>query len=243
MWLESLLTPGALQQAPEGAVAALSVGPLSTDARGVLSLALPPGRYAARAVANSAEPLDPAAASLEFSPDPANPSALLAGFSLPLRPPPSMDVPILSALDTRTFAATSFELSTPQDSSLQELFRSAGPSPRGATGLTDGSGTLRATPDSGLYDLVVRIPPESGFPWLVKPRVSLPLDTPGALRVSLPVEVQGRILDPTLGALGERPFAGAWIRVFARADGGFLPIAAAPLDPNGSYRILLPSRL
>jgi hypothetical protein len=71
----------------------------------------------------------------------------------------------------------------------------------------------------------------------------LPLEAPGALRVSLPVEVQGRILDPALADPLQRPFAGAWLRAFALVDGAYLPVAATPLEPNGSYRLLLPSRL
>lgn len=244
VWVESVLTPGALPEAPEGAIASVALGPLATDAQGGLSLSVPPGRYSVSAAAASLEPLDLGKNSFEFLPDALDPSLPLAGFSVALPPPPRVEIPVLSATSSSAFAGVSFELSTaPLTSSLRSLFGLTGVLPRGNAGLTAQDGVLRASPDSGVHDLVVRIPTASGFPWLVKPRVALPLEAPGALRVSLPVEVQGRILDPALANPLERPFAGAWLRAFALVDGAYLPVAAAPLEPNGTYRILLPSRL
>ncbi|MCS6899584.1 MAG: hypothetical protein RMJ98_07700 [Myxococcales bacterium] len=244
VWFESLLTPGSLFQAPEGAITAFALGPLPTDLQGNLALSLPPGRYKVGAAASSNERLDLASGSFEFLPDLQDPSASLAGFSLQFLPSPSLEIPILSATSNQAFAKVPFELtSTHRSSTLRSLFGLSGVTPRGAAGQTSPDGVLRAGPDSGVHDLVIRIPPSSGFPWLVKPSVNIPLPFPGALRVSLPVEVQGRILDPVLADPIRRPFAGAWLRAFALVDGRYIPIAATPLEPNGAYRLLLPSQL
>jgi hypothetical protein len=244
VWFESVLTPGALYQAPEGAVAAFSLGPLPTDAQGGLTLSLPPGRYEVTAAPTSTDRLDLAGGPLEFLPDPQDPSATLAGFTLRFLPPPALEIPVLSATSDQAFARVSFALTaTPRPSALRSLFGLPGVTPRGAAGLTAPDGVLRASPDAGVHDLVIRIPPSSGFPWLVKPGVALPLEFPGALRVSLPVEVQGRILDPALADPLRRPFVGAWLQAFALVEGRYILIATTPLEPNGTYRLLLPSRL
>lgn len=242
VWLDSALVPGALLRSPEGAFASLSLGPLQSGDAGDLSLQLPPGRYDVRAVASSVASLDIARQTFNFFPDEQDPAAPLAGFSLPFSSPQSLEIPILSALDNTTFARVPFELNGASSPALlTSLFGLHTPSPRGGTGLTDLGGWLRVSPDSGTYDLTIRIPTESGFPWLSKPGVVFPPEEPGALRVSLPVEIKGRLVDPVLSDPSRRPLVGAWLRAYALVGDHYVYLAETTLEPNGSYRLLLPS--
>jgi hypothetical protein len=242
IWATSLPDPGALPSAPAGAIASFALGPLATDEQGIASLSLLPGRYQLHAAA-AAEGLGLFRQVFEFTRDPGDPGATLAGFSLALQGAPAVEIPLLSAFDSGAFAGVPFEwLAVEGTSSAGGPLLVQPPAPRGASGRSDGDGVLRARLDAGTHDLIVRIPDSSGFPWMVKPSVSLPLGSPGALRASLPIEVQGRLLDPSVGSSLERPFSGSWVQVFARVEGRFLPVAAAPLAPDGSYRLLLPSR-
>lgn len=243
VWLQSDPSPGALFHMPKGAIASFSRGPLATKASGKLSFQIPPGRYEVSAVASSILPLDRVRQSFDFLPSDPDSSAQLAGYSLSLSPPPSLEVPILSALDGTTFVGVPFALSTVASPILPNtMFYQEIPSPRGDSGLTDLNGWLRASADSGFYDLTIRIPPSSGFPWLIKSNLEFPSVDPGALRVSLPIEVRGRLLDPALSDPERRPLVGAWLRAYAQVGDHYVFLAQTPLEPNGSYRLLLPSR-
>jgi CheY-like chemotaxis protein len=189
--------------------------------------------------------LDQGRKPLDFSPDPANPGATLAGFTLGLPPQPLIDVEVLPTTGGELVTGLSFELTssaTPQGS-LGTLFGRFDVAPRGASGLTASDGHLRASADSGTYNLTVRFPESSGFPWLVKPRVALPLAESGSLRVSLPVEVNGTAFDLPLGGPRGNPLVGARIQAFALSGGTYVPVASTTVDARGSYRLLLPSRL
>lgn len=245
IWMASDLTPGALASAPPGALASFAVGPLLSKEDGTLSLRLVPGLYRGSAVAATLEPLDIGRKLLDFHPDPAAPGARLAGFTLGIPPRPSLDVPILTATSDAPLPGLAFSLvpSSRQQPSFSTLFGLSDLAPRGAAGLTDDDGHLRASADSGDYDLTVQFPLSSGFPWLVKPRVTLPLTSPGALRVSSPIEVNGTVYDLPLDNKNKRPLVGSWMRVYALVDGAYVLIGASSVDPAGAYRLLLPSRL
>ena len=112
--------------------------------------------------------------------------------------------------------------------------------------------SLSATLDPGMYDLVVRIPEPSGYPWLVRPRLELASPTVDAPRVDLrqfqpvaPVILTGRVLDP----YGD-PVARATVRARAKLFEGdpettnavrAVVVGETKSEEDGSYRLIVPS--
>jgi hypothetical protein len=264
VWLRSQPALGSLV-ASSGVLASYAVGPLATDQDGTLSTQLAPGRYDCLAVARYADPTDAATAfdplaltdsfdlgsrTFDFRPAPGAEGTRLTGFTLPLQTRSTVDLHIFSTLDDDPVAGLAFDLiPVAQLRPFDSIFGLPALAPRVASGLTDARGHAVVQADSGLHVVTVRFPPSSGYPWLVKasPRVQVPL-APGDLRVSLPVEVQGTIMDRDLADQLGKPLSGATVQAFALVGKGttsafFVPVASATVNDGGAYRLLLPSRL
>lgn len=106
--------------------------------------------------------------------------------------------------------------------------------------------------DPGTYDLVLRIPEASGYPWLVRPNVDVTPLAVGATTVDLasftavaPVSLTGKVLDPN----GD-PVARAMVRaraVLFEGDPDVTPALRALVvgetksNEDGSYELVVPS--
>lgn len=251
VWLRSGPQPGALSTTPPDLLASFVLGPLPTDADGVLpATPLVPGQYECVAVATGTAPLDFGKKTFSFLPPSPSPTKL-AGFTLPISPRQQLDVAILTTTSDRPVASVPFELqpSLPPEPGVGDLLGGGQVPPRPQAGFTGADGRLLAATDSGTYDLTVRLPASSGFPWLLKPRLPLPLSSTGELRVSLPIEVGGFIYDLPLSSnqgsplAQPRPLVGARLQAFALVGGSHVLIASSSVASDGSYRLLLPSRL
>jgi hypothetical protein len=120
--------------------------------------------------------------------------------------------------------------------------------PREASGLVDLEGRVSLGTDPGLFDLSLRPPTASLFPWGSRPGVQV---GPGAslelgeLRLAYPVVLRGKLRD----GLG-RPLAGALLRAWIPHTSGespsslfVLPAGEVRTDAEGKYRLLLPPEL
>ncbi|MFO0756788.1 MAG: hypothetical protein U0359_09865 [Byssovorax sp.] len=123
--------------------------------------------------------------------------------------------------------------------------------PRSTTSLTDDQGLFRLGVDQGASDLSVRPPAESGFPWLVHPRVTVQLADNAVqldpLAVSNPAVLHGAVLDPS-GAAVANVVIDAWLplRDPSAPDGltgTVIQIGTTISDENGRYTLLLPAML
>ncbi|MCS6798009.1 MAG: carboxypeptidase-like regulatory domain-containing protein [Myxococcota bacterium] len=115
---------------------------------------------------------------------------------------------------------------------------------RSRTVVTDRSGAFRADLDAGAYDVTVRPPPDSGFPWHVVPDLATRADLAlvHEVAMSAPVPVGGRLRSAD-GSLG-----GAEVRVWVlhESDAGpprGVEVARATTDPRGELLLLLPAAL
>ncbi len=108
---------------------------------------------------------------------------------------------------------------------------------------------LEGALDPGLYDLIVRTPEASGYPWIVRPRFEVSpqaaLDI-GTMPAPAPVVVVGVVRDPS-GRVVPR----ATIRARAFVTGsdpgktaiGSVLVGETRADDNGNYRLVIPSTL
>jgi hypothetical protein len=102
-------------------------------------------------------------------------------------------------------------------------------------------GAFTMNVDEGVYDVHVKVPSETGFPWLVEPDLSMSADD-GALarvyRLMPPIAVRG-----VLRASDGSPVEGAMIRGYVLLDDGAqtrrVQIGEAASDEEGSYQLLI----
>lgn len=124
---------------------------------------------------------------------------------------------------------------------------------KGRTGkvwnLAGSDGARVATLDPGIYDLVVRTPEASGYPWIVRPRLEVPAQSTldlGTMTSTAPVVFTGVVTDPS-----GNPIPRATIRargLVTASDpskpalGGVL-VGETRADASGRYRLVVPSAL
>lgn len=100
--------------------------------------------------------------------------------------------------------------------------------------------------DRGVYDLAVKPPSGSGFPWVLVKDVEIRATTGSYTRnvvFEAPVPVSGTLRD-----VDELPIEGAEIRAYAIIDvpdlgARSIEVARATSAADGSYMLLLPARL
>ncbi len=122
----------------------------------------------------------------------------------------------------------------------------AAPYNRSSDAVTDATGQFTLPLDLGSYDVTVKPPAESGFPWRIAPAMSFGSSTviQNTFEIEAPVPLSGTVIGPG----DEAPaLAGAEIRawVIFEEDGGAvraLPVARTTSREDGSYTLLLPSR-
>lgn len=129
---------------------------------------------------------------------------------------------------------------------------------RSQMGMADAEGMFDLPLDPGVYDVTVRPPEDSGYPWAVRPltkivETSQPLT---GIQVGNPVAYSGKVTVP--GASSDSPRAampGTLLRFFALFDENnqlaepdvpavsAVEIGQTRADSTGRYRLLLPDRL
>jgi hypothetical protein len=123
--------------------------------------------------------------------------------------------------------------------------------PRVASTTTTGDGNFALLVDLGRSDVVVEPAAESGFPWLVQPRLSLEDKKDKTLLASLvitnPAILSGNVRDPN-GMPVTDAEVNAWLPVRdPSADSGLagtvVKIATASTDADGNYTLVMPSSL
>lgn len=95
--------------------------------------------------------------------------------------------------------------------------------------------------DSGLYDMHVKVPSESGFGWLVEPELIMDLD---AGLVARSYELVPPIpIDGVVTSADGLPVAGALLRAYVLSGSGSdarqVEVAEAVSDADGGYRLLI----
>ena len=144
-------------------------------------------------------------------------------------------------------------LASPSKAALHAFKTQAGVAPhvpRATNGLTGKDGGFAVEADPGTFDLSVRPAAETGFPWLVRPRVSVPNQGLGRLELPLPVVHRGAV------TVGGEPLGSARISVYVYVGGSsegyvnnpedadsVLQVAESVADENGQFEILLPASL
>ncbi|MBK8171294.1 MAG: hypothetical protein IPK60_13240 [Sandaracinaceae bacterium] len=112
--------------------------------------------------------------------------------------------------------------------------------------VTDDDGLFALALDLGMYDLTLKPPAESGFPWIVRTNFSIPpIDgvTEEMLMFNAPIPLHGVVRD-RIGT----PLANVELRAFAvfdMVDGGLrsVQIGRAISESDGTYELLLPPQL
>ena len=116
---------------------------------------------------------------------------------------------------------------------------------------SDEQGTFRLAVDLGSYDVIVKAPSGSGYPWLVRHDVGIGargVEFPTVIDMLAPITLQG-----TLGYQGDEgdladAFADAEVSAFAILDEGkatarAVPIGKTTADSQGRFMLLLPPSL
>lgn len=105
---------------------------------------------------------------------------------------------------------------------------------------TLGRFTLRM--DVGLYDVHVKVPSESGYPWLVEPALVMEGDLARTYRLVPPIPIEGDVLSSDGSTV-----PGALIRAYVLVDDGTssrrIQVGETTSDGAGAYRLLIAPRL
>lgn len=207
----------------------------TTDAEGRFRALVLPGVYQVE-VTSSDEAVGVLVETLEILP---NPAAMILGqlFTLPERSVlgGTVQLPTGEPVSGNIVRATALGLAD-GTSAAARLARSA-------SGRTGSMGEFRLPLDVGVYDLVVELPPESGFAWHVEPGFAV--GSAGApLRRVMSVRAPHR-LEATARFVEGSPLAGARVRAFAldARTGRGIELGRAECDASGRFTVLLPGAL
>lgn len=235
---------------------------LDTDAEGSLTTQLPPGKYRLRITPkpkNTAD-LDSKLAITEDSLEVASPTDNDPGdtcscgheFVIAQKTELKGRIETLSGaplINTRTLT----EPSQVTGALYWDVVHALDPLlPDSASAISDMNGAFQLNIDPGASsDFSVRPGEDSGFPWLVRPRVTPKLTDAeldlGALKVSAPVFLEGIVRDPSQHPVGGASIY-AWVPVHeATAAGGLsgtvIKIAEITTDEQGHFELTLPASI
>lgn len=126
---------------------------------------------------------------------------------------------------------------------------------RSQMGMTGEDGSFDLALDPAVYDVTVRPPEDSGYPWAVLPNTSIEKEGHSltSIEIGNPVAYSGRVTVPGLTPESPRvAMPGALLRFFALVGDTADPtapvvsaieIGQTRVDSSGRYRLLLPDRL
>lgn len=123
----------------------------------------------------------------------------------------------------------------------------AAPYNRSGETVTDATGQFTLPLDLGAYDVIIKPPAGSNFPWRVAPAMVFgsSVVVQNTFEIGAPVPLNGVVIGPGDDASG---MAGAEVQAFAivEEEGGAvraIPVARTMSREDGSYTLLLPPRL
>jgi hypothetical protein len=116
---------------------------------------------------------------------------------------------------------------------------------------SDDNGAFRVAVDLGSYDVIVKAPSGSGYPWLVRYDVGIGargVEFPSVIDMLAPITLQGSLAYPGDDTDIEDAFADAEVTAFAVLDAGTpdaraVPIGKTVADAEGRFMLLLPPSL
>lgn len=221
-------------------------------------VSLLPGKYLVSAVPPSESGLSATQTTWEVAASPAvqygkvvqlSPTAVLSGGALD----PSGANPVVggSVHALATFAGSAV---TVRDQAVWGISPYV---PRASTGVVDDQGLFEIKADPGRFDVSVRPPESSGFPWLVKPDVEVePTGTSlGSVILPLPILHQGTVRITSGGSDEGANVPNALLRAFVFLDENHaytanpnaaksvIQIAETRADAMGRFKLLLPPQL
>jgi hypothetical protein len=235
--------------------AAYSIDVSQTDLQGLFKLRLPPGTYQFRAT-----PLvDPtlATSDMDLVVPPLDPTVAgnpcFCGRVIPVAKKVAVSGTVSTPMGEALSSAT-ISLSPSQPEAVnfwKRVVQAIDPrplAPRSEISSTDATGTFGFYVDPGPSDLTVTPGDQSGFPWLVRPRVQVQalsgvqLDN---LTLPNPAVLRGTVSDPSQAPAANVVVEG-WLPV-RNADGSppttVIQIGATTSDENGHYTLILPASI
>ena len=236
--------------------AAYSVDVPQTDLHGVFKLNLPPGTYQFRAT-----PLgDPTLATgdIDLVVPPLDPTVTgnpcYCGRVIPVAKKASVTGSVLTSAAGMPLSGATISLSPSQPDAVnfwKRVVRAVDPrplAPRLEISATSDSGAFGFHVDPGPSDLTVMPADQSGFPWLVRPRVQVQADSGVQLTdLTLPnaAVLRGTVKDPSSTPAANVVVEG-WLPV-KNADGSApttaIQIGATTTDDTGRYTLILPASI
>jgi hypothetical protein len=231
---------------------------VETDEEGLFSVALLPGEYDVVAVPS----MSTGYAATTTPPDTPwhiNTEVKQGGKSIVLDLTSTIEGEVV-AFDNRQLIGAPVQVSaSPAEFSASVFDRALGAVPfvpRASVTLSSESGRFGVNVDPGVFELAVRPSTDTGFAWLVLPRVDAPREGErdlGRLKMPLPVVHSGLVrIAGTEAGIGN-----ALIRAYAYVDGdgrvtadadstkdkSLIQVAESRADTDGRFQLLLPSSL
>ncbi len=224
---------------------------VEADPEGRFTADLLPGTYKVRAVPKAES--DFAATEVSWSVGEApttqtgksievKPKVTIQGLTLDLqgRPARGMPVQVVPSADMQAVPA------------LQRLILPEGVAPRGGTATLNSLGEFVLPTDPGKYDISIRAPEQSGFAWLVRPKLivlqpgldleqmtlPLPVVFEGGVRAGSPQLVPGALIRMYLYLDAE----GRYVDVPAQAV-SVVQVAECRADSSGNFNLYVPAKL
>ena len=235
--------------------AAYTIDVPKTDAQGIFKLSLPPGKYQFRARPLLDTFLAAGDLELTIPPlDPTEPSNLcFCGRVIPVAKKADVTGTVLTPMGS-PLAGASITLSPSQPDAVnywKRVVNVLNPrplAPRPEIGSTGELGGFALHVDPGPSDLTVHPAEQSGYPWLVRPRVQVEAGSGvqfGDLALPNPAVLRGTVTDP-FGMPASNVVVGGWLPV-QNADGTrpstVIQVGSATTDENGSYTLVLPASI
>jgi len=233
---------------PDAKNAVFSVDGIEANDHGEFSFSLPPGTYTLRAtpIDNGLRVTDKEMFTVVTVPATSN---CFCGQSLELEPKLKLSGAVKTPTGERVAGAT-LSVSPAQlaPRSYWNAKHALAPlAPRVTSTVTTHDGNFEMLVDLGSADVVVQMAPETGFPWVVRPSLTVDGAALGALVISNPAILSGSVRDPS-GMPVANAEVNAWLPVRdATAAKGLartvVKIATTSTDADGKYTLLMPASL
>jgi hypothetical protein len=216
---------------------------VTTDSRGRFQVQLLPGKYRVHAVPAASS----GAASTETTLEVAGRPEYQAGKVIELKDTLRMSGGVLGPAGQAISGASVHAAATPFSIRARLLEAALGDEPfvpraAGCSGpadacvpVTDEMGYFSIDVDPGVFDVSVRPPSDSGFPWLIRSNVDVQTEQQdlGALDMPLPVAYRGTVFTEDTG-----PISGALIRAYIYVDENGYTAEMPSADTVGSRSVL-----
>lgn len=229
---------------PDANNAAFAVEGIETDEHGGFAFHLPPGKYTVRVT-----PIDSGLRITDIQDFEVPPmTSCYCGHTWVLEPKLSLTGAVKTPRGER-FAAATVSVAPAQLAARRywESTHTLPPlTPRVSTTTTTDDGHFVLLVDWGSADVVLETPSQSGFPWVVRPRVTLDGATgASSLVITNPAILSGNVRDPQGMPVADAEI-NAWLPVIdPNADEDdtitVVKIATTSTDANGNYTLLMPS--